>query len=52
MKCTPIYGAPQVFKELNNSGYSALCDVWSLGIIYYELIFGEKPFQKAPQNLP
>lgn len=38
---TPFYMAPQV---LLHEPYSSKCDVWSLGMIAYELLFGKLPF--------
>ncbi|CAD8169982.1 unnamed protein product [Paramecium octaurelia] len=37
---TPAYSAPQIFFD---SKYTNKCDVYSLGVIFYELIFKEKP---------
>ncbi|CAD8050508.1 unnamed protein product [Paramecium sonneborni] len=38
---TPIYMAPQIlFKQ----EYSSKCDIWSLGIIFFELLFGKLPW--------
>lgn len=38
---TPLYMSPQC---LNGEGYSSKNDIWSLGIIFYELIFGDVPW--------
>ena len=38
---TPIYMAPQL---LCNEPYNAKCDIWSLGLMLYELIFGCPPW--------
>lgn len=39
---SPFYMAPEVYeKEI----YSNKCDMWSLGIIIYELVFGYKPWK-------
>ena len=34
---TPLYESPQILKS---EPYSAKSDIWSLGLIYYEMIFG------------
>lgn len=38
---TPIYMAPQL---LNNEPYTAKCDIWCLGLILYEMIYGSTPW--------
>jgi serine/threonine-protein kinase LATS1/2 len=38
---TPNYIAPEV---LMRTGYTQLCDWWSVGVILYEMIVGQPPF--------
>ncbi|CAD8133760.1 unnamed protein product [Paramecium octaurelia] len=38
---TPMYMAPQIlFKQ----EYTSKCDIWSLGIVFFELLFGKLPW--------
>ena len=38
---TPLYMPPQI---LNNERYSIKCDIWSTGVMIYELLFGDLPW--------
>ena len=38
---TPYYMAPQI---LGGEKYSIKCDVWSLGIVFYQILFGLLPW--------
>ena len=43
---TPLYMSPQILKHEN---YTTKCDIWSLGLIYYEMLFGKTPWPARSQ---
>eukprot|EP01017_Pseudomicrothorax_dubius_P050479 TRINITY_DN9574_c0_g1_i11.p1 TRINITY_DN9574_c0_g1~~TRINITY_DN9574_c0_g1_i11.p1 ORF type:complete len:325 (+),score=44.14 TRINITY_DN9574_c0_g1_i11:61-975(+) len=40
---TPFYAAPQILDKASRS-YTSKCDIWSLGIMLFQCLFGEYPF--------
>ena len=45
---TPEYIAPEVILQ---SGYSFSADIWSVGILMYEMRFGMTPFKHQNKNI-
>ena len=39
---SPIYMAPQILERVQ---YTTKCDIWSLGVIFYEMMFGYPPWK-------
>jgi serine/threonine protein kinase len=42
--------APELFVNNPNSTYTSKADLWSIGFIYYQLLFGEYPFYGLSPN--
>ncbi len=41
---TPITMAPEIFQS---EYYDKKCDIWSLGVIMYQLVYGKLPFSTS-----
>lgn len=41
---TPLTMAPELIFGNENSRYSSKADLWSIGCVYYQMLFGETPF--------
>ena len=44
---TPFYESPEVYEDKK---VDSKCDVWSFGIMIYELLYGRKPWCEDPIN--
>jgi calcium-dependent protein kinase len=38
---TPLYMSPQLLKS---ERYTSKCDIWAIGILTYELLYGKLPW--------
>ena len=43
---TPLYMAPEVYSDPFGMGYGLKCDIYSLGLVGYEMIEGYLPFEE------
>ncbi|KRX10964.1 Protein kinase-like domain [Pseudocohnilembus persalinus] len=44
---SPLYMAPQI---LEGTSFSGKCDVWSVGIVFYEMLYGYTPWMAKDQK--
>jgi len=42
---TPEYRAPEIFLANSKRTYNKQADLWSLGVIFHEMLFGKKPYE-------
>ena len=48
---TPMTKAPELFDSPNNSdNYTSKADIWSIGVVYYQLLFGVTPYTGMTEN--
>jgi serine/threonine protein kinase len=45
---TPLFASPQLLEDKE---YSSKCDIWSLGIIFFNLIYGRLPFIASSEEM-
>ncbi|CAK61723.1 unnamed protein product (macronuclear) [Paramecium tetraurelia] len=43
---TPLYMTPQILEQ---SKFNSKCDIWSLGIMFYEMLYGHTPWTANSQ---
>ncbi|CAK93077.1 unnamed protein product (macronuclear) [Paramecium tetraurelia] len=44
---TPLYMSPQILTQQLSRQYSTKTDIWSLGIIFYEVLYGQIPWKAS-----
>ena len=47
--CSLLWSAPEIFTNPNNA-YTAACDVFSLGLVFWELVVRQMPWKKEGHN--
>lgn len=47
---TPVYMAPQILSSNIYGKYSFKCDIWSLGVVCYEMLVGSIPWKNSNSN--
>lgn len=43
---SPLYMSPQI---LEGTKFSSKCDVWSVGLVFYEMLYGKTPWMGTSQ---
>ena len=47
---TPYYMAPEIISKKPEDMYSNKCDLWSIGVCFYFILFGNLPFPAKTEN--
>ena len=48
---TPIFMAPEVFNKGEQDLYSSKVDLWSIGVTFFVMIFGDYPFRSSNKEI-
>ena len=48
---TPFYMAPETLLKNKKVDYNNKCDIWSIGVCFYKLLFGRLPFFKVNSKI-
>ena len=41
---TPINMAPEILKLDKKQGYNSKADIWSIGVVFFQMLMGQYPF--------
>ncbi len=47
---TPLYMAPEILFSKHEMAYTSKCDLFSIGVVYFYMLFGSLPFEGTDLN--